>query len=175
MKRPIVLVVLLAASPCAAQQAVLRDPLLDELQGNWVIAGTIAGAQTTHDLTADWAINHHYLRLHEVSRERERDGHPKYEATIYIGWNRKTASYGCVWLDDYGGLSTQSIGVATKGGDRLPFVFTNPDGSLTRTTMAYSPGAKSWTWTIDEDRAGTLSRFATVTLSRAARSPSRAD
>lgn len=58
MKGLITFLVLSAASPCAAQQAVLRDPLLDNLQGNWVIAGTIAGTKTPHDLTADWVINH---------------------------------------------------------------------------------------------------------------------
>jgi hypothetical protein len=122
-------------SPAAAQQAVLHDVLLDDLQGSWVITGTIAGAKTTHDLTADWVINHQYLRLHEVSREREKDGRPSYEATVHIGWNQKTGTYGCVWLDDYGGLNTQSIGAAVKGGDKLPFVLINLDGSATRTTI----------------------------------------
>jgi hypothetical protein len=158
------LVVLAAASPAAAQQAVLHDALLDRLQGSWVITGTIASAKTTHDLTADWVMNHQYLRLHEVSREREKDGRPKYEATVYIGWNQKTGTYGCVWLDDYGGLNTQSIGRAAKSGDKLPFVFTNLDGSATRTTMTWHPESRTWDWTIVEDRDGKLSTFASLAL-----------
>lgn len=154
------------ASPAAAQQAVLHDALLDNLQGSWVITGTIAGAKTTHDLTADWVINHQYLRLHEVSREREKDGRPSYEATVHIGWNQKTGTYGCVWLDDYGGLNTQSIGAAAKGGNKLPFVFTNLDGSATRTTMTWHPDSRAWDWTIVEDRAGKLATFASLTLQR---------
>ncbi len=152
------------ASPVAAEQPILQDALLDKLQGAWVITGTIAGEKTTDDLTVEWVNQHQYLRLHEVSRHKRPDGRPRYEATVYIGWNQSTAKYGIVWLDDFGGLSTQSIGLATKAGDRLPFVFTNPDGSVTRTTMTYMPASKGWTWTIDEDRAGTLSRFATLTL-----------
>ncbi|WP_174279639.1 hypothetical protein [Sphingomonas bacterium] len=154
------------ASSALAKQATLQDALLDRLEGAWVITGTIAGERTIHDLTAEWVNQHQYLRLHEVSREREQDGRPKYEATVYIGWNQPTAKYGIVWLDDFGGLSTQSIGLAPKEGDQLPFVFTNPDGSFTRTTMTYSPATKGWAWTIDEDRAGKLSRFAALTLAR---------
>jgi hypothetical protein len=160
-------VTLAVASPIAAEQPTLQDALLDKLPGAWVINGTIAGEETTDDLTVEWVNQHQYLRLHEVSRHKRPNGRPRYEATVYIGWNQPTAKYGIVWLDDFGGLSTQSIGLATKEGDRLPFVFTNLDGSFTRTTMTYNPASKGWTWTIDEDRAGKLSRFAALTLTRA--------
>jgi len=160
-------VTLVFAGPTAAEQPILQDALLDKLQGAWVITGTVAGEATTDDLDVEWVNQHQYLRLHEVSRDRRPNGRPRYEATVYIGWNQPTGKYGIVWLDDFGGLSTQSIGLASKTGDQLPFVFTNPDGSFTRTTMTYHPAAKGWTWTIDEDRAGTLSRFAALTLTRA--------
>lgn len=161
-------VTLAFAGPTEAEQPTLQDALLDKLQGAWVITGTVAGEKTVDDLDVEWVNQHQYLRLHEVSRDRRPNGRPRYEATVYIGWNQPTAKYGIVWLDDFGGLSTQSIGLAVKTGDQLPFVFTNPDGSFTRTTMTYDPATKGWTWTIDEDRAGKLSRFASLTLTRAA-------
>lgn len=157
---------LLSAAPAAAEQPTLQDPLLDRLHGAWVITGTIAGEETTDDLDVEWVNQHQYLRLHEVSRGRRPNGRPRYEATVHIGWNQPTAQYGIVWLDDFGGLSTQSVGLAPKAENRLAFVFTNPDGSFTRTTMTYDPARKGWRWTIDEDRGGTLSRFATLTLTR---------
>ena len=163
----LILATLAFAGPAAAEQPTLQDVLLDKLQGSWVITGTIAGEETTDDLVVEWVNQHQYLRLHEVSRGRKPNGRPRYEATVYIGWNQPTAKYGIVWLDDFGGLSTQSIGLASKVGDQLPFVFNNPDGSFTRTTMTYNPTTKGWTWTIDEDRAGRLSRFAALTLKRA--------
>lgn len=161
------IVTLATAGPTAAEQPTLQDALLDKLQGAWVITGTIAGEATVDDLAVDWVNQHQYLRLHEVSRGRRSNGRPRYEATVYIGWNQPTAKYGIVWLDDFGGLSTQSIGLAAKAENRLPFVFTNPDGSFTRTTMTYDPATQNWTWTIDEDRGGKLSRFAALTLTRA--------
>lgn len=163
---------LATAGPVAAEQPILQDALLDKLVGAWVITGPIAGEETTDDLTVEWVNQHQYLRLHEVSRHKRPDGRPRYEATVFIGWNQSTAKYGIVWMDDFGGLSTQSIKLAVKSNDRLPFVFTNPDGTFTRTTMTYDPASKGWTWTIDEDRAGKLSRFATLTLTRA-RGPQR--
>ncbi|MGJ3627801.1 hypothetical protein AB5I41_14025 [Sphingomonas sp. MMS24-JH45] len=33
--------------------------------------------------------------------------------------------------------------------------------------MTYDPASQGWSWTIDEDRAGKLSRFATLRLARA--------
>lgn len=161
------IVTLAFASAAAAEQPTLQDALLDKLQGAWVITGTIAGEETTDDLTVEWVNQHQYFRLHEVSRGRRPNGRPRYEATVYIGRNQPVAKYGIVWLDDFGGLSNQSIGLAAKVENQLPFVFTNPDGSFTRTTMTYKPEAKGWTWTIDEDRAGKLSRFAALTLARA--------
>ena len=161
------IVMLAFAGSTEAQQPTLQDALLDKLQGAWVITGTIAGKETTDDLDVEWVNQHQYLRLHEITRDRRPTGRPRYEATVYIGWNQPTAKYGIVWLDDFGGLSTQSIGLASKVGDQLPFVFTNPDGSFTRTTMAYNLATNVWTWTIDEDRAGKLSRFAALTLTRA--------
>lgn len=158
---------LTAANPIAAEQPTLQDALLDKLVGTWVITGPIAGEETTDDLTVEWVNQHQYLRLHEVSRHKRQDGRPRYEATIYIGWNQPTAKYGIVWLDDFGGLSTQSVGLASKAVNQLPFVFTNPDGSFTRTTMTYNPATTGWNWTIDEDRDGKLSRFATLKLTPA--------
>lgn len=165
--KTIAVAALFLAVPAAAQQAVLRDTLLDRLEGRWVITGTVAGEPTTMDVAAAWTLNHQYLRLDQITREREPDGRPKYQATVYIGWNAKTATYGCVWLDDFGGLNTQSIGAAAKRDGVLPFVFTNLDGTFTRTTMTWDAAAAGWTWTIDEDNGGKLSRFATLTLRRA--------
>lgn len=166
IKVAVSLAVLSLTTSGSAQQPTLSDPLLDGLQGHWTATGLIAGERTTHDITADWVIGHQYLRLHEVSQELSKSGKPKYEAVVHIGLNQKTNTFGIVWLDDYGGLNTQSVGAAKKEGNALPFVFTNLDGSYTRTTMTFDPARTAWSWTIDVDDAGKLSRFANLTLSR---------
>ena len=64
----------LLSLPAAAQEPTFQDPLLDHLIGNWVLQGTIAGSQTTHDIVSEWVLGHQYVRLHETSREKNAKG-----------------------------------------------------------------------------------------------------
>jgi len=64
------------------QQPTFHDQLLDHLPGNWVLQGTIAGKDTTHDVTAEWVLGHQYVRIHEVSREKNSQGLPAHEAMV---------------------------------------------------------------------------------------------
>lgn len=163
-------VFLLAASFSSfafGQQAPLNSPLLDHLSGHWVLKGTIAGDQVTHDLDSEWTLDHHYLRIHEVSRENNAQGKPKYDALIFIAWNEQPKQYACVWLDIYGGLAAESIGVATPKDNELPFTFKDEKGSVSVTNdMLYSPSTDTWEWRIDNIEQGAAKPFARVHLTR---------
>jgi hypothetical protein len=82
-----------------------EDPtqLLNHLAGNWVLEGTLGGRHSTHDVTAEWILNHEYLRFHEVSREKNKNNRPAYEAIVIISWDNKADEYRCLWLDTTGG------------------------------------------------------------------------
>ena len=139
------LATILATLAMSAQQAPVVSPLLDHLSGKWVIQGTVGKNTVTHDLDAEWVLQHHYLRFHEVSREKSEKGEPRYEATVFIGWNEKTKQYGCAWMDVYGGLTTESIGMAAAKENELPFVFTDEHGETTFTnTFIYDPKTDTW-------------------------------
>jgi hypothetical protein len=146
-----------------AQQPVFRDPLLDRLLGHWRMEGTIAGQNTVHDVTAEWVLGHQYLRVHEISHEHDANGAAVYEAIIFIGWDQKSSTYSCVWLDVYGGISPTSFATAKRNGDEIPFVFGELE-SATHTTFTYLPKSDSWKWRIDNDDKGKLTPFARVTL-----------
>src|SRR5271155_2827000 len=136
----ILLVTIVAALNATAQQAPVNSPLLDHLAGKWVLQGTVGKQSVTHDLDAEWVLQHHYLRFHEVSREKNDKGEPQYEATVFIGWNETTKQYGCAWMDVYGGLTTESVGVATASENVLPFVFRDEHGEISFTnTFIYDP------------------------------------
>ena len=62
--------VVAAQTPPAQPKPAPSPALLDKLTGTWVLRGTIEGKLTTHDVDVSWVLNHGYLRLHEVSRER---------------------------------------------------------------------------------------------------------
>jgi hypothetical protein len=44
----------LGSCSAADQPTTVQDPLLDHLVGTWVLRGTIAGKETTHDIVAQW-------------------------------------------------------------------------------------------------------------------------
>ncbi|MGA2445181.1 MAG: hypothetical protein ABSG50_07125 [Opitutaceae bacterium] len=160
--------IVLVALPASAQQLTLQDPLLDHLVGKWVLRGTIEGRETTHDIIAEWVLGHQYVRLHEVSREKDAQGQAAYEAIVFIGWDQPSGGYACLWLDSTGGggLSAQAIGHAKRSGDEIAFLFKSGDGSLFHTTFAYSKGTDTWQWLMDGEEGGKLQPFARVTLTK---------
>jgi len=149
------------ASPADAQ-------LLDRLAGNWVLQGAIGGRQVTHDVQADWVLNHEYLRLHELSREKKPGGAPAYEAIIFIEWNPKAREFVCLWLDSTsgGGLNPKGLAHGRPTATSIPFIFDISPTEFLRNTFIYNPAAGAWQWLIDDVTNGKPDRFADVKLTR---------
>ena len=153
----------------SAQAPIRKDPLLDRLTGSWILQGTIAGHQTTHDIESEWVLNHEYLRLHETSREKNVQGQPAYEAIVFIEWDESSNEYRCLWLDSTGGGGLSApIALGKRGNDDIAFFFKNKDekDSGVHTTFAYSRGTDTWSWLIDNEDSGKLTSFARVKLTR---------
>lgn len=152
----------------SAQAPPVADAMLDHLTGNWVLQGTIAGKETTHDIVSDWVLGHEYVRLHEVSREKDAKGQPAYEAIVFIGLDQPSNQYACLWLDTTGGggLSGQAIGHAKRSGEEIALLFKDSDGSTFHTTFAYSKSTDTWQWSLDGEEGGKLRPFARVKLTR---------
>jgi hypothetical protein len=148
-----------------AQQPAFQDSLLDHLAGKWVLQGTIAGKQTTHDVTAEWALAHQYLLIHDISREKKSDGQPQYQAMVFIGWDPQLSQYVCIWLDDYGWGADNAIAHAKRNGDEIPFLFQYAEGPF-HTIFAYDKQSDTWQWRMDAEQKGTLKPFARVKLTR---------
>jgi hypothetical protein len=164
----IVALLILASSAAPAQQSKFQDPLLDHLIGKWVLQGTIDGKETTHDIVAEWVLDHEYVRLYEVSREKDARGQAAYEAIVFIGWDESSSQYVCLWLDSTGGggLSDPTIGRAKRSGDEIAFLFKAKGGSVFHTTFAYSRSSDTWQWLMDGEEGGKLEPFARVRLTR---------
>ncbi|MCX6568085.1 MAG: hypothetical protein NT147_03415 [Candidatus Aminicenantes bacterium] len=164
----IIISMVLISFSASAQQTTFQDPLLDHLVGTWVLQGTIGGSETTHDIAAEWVLGHQYVRLREVSREKDAKGQAAYEAIVFIGWDQPSSGYACLWLDSTGGggLTGQAIGHAKRNGDEIAFLFKAGDGSTFHTTFAYSKGTDTWQWLMDGEEGGKLQPFARVKLTR---------
>jgi hypothetical protein len=168
----ILALLLMASFSALAHGPVPKDPLLDRLSGTWILQGTIAGHETTHDIESEWVLNHEYLRLHETSREKNAQGQPAYEAIIIIEWDESSNQYKCLWLDSTGGGGLSApIALGKRGNDEITFLFREKDKGEDKetgvhTTFAYSKTADTWSWLIDNEEAGKRTPFARVKLTR---------
>lgn len=162
-----VLALLLTPLQLTAQQG-FQDPLLDRLAGEWILRGTIAGEEVVHDVDAEWVLGHHYLRFHELARERDENGNPAYEAIVFVGWDEASGRYACLWLDSTGGegLDPEGLGYAEPAPDRLAFVWDSPVIGVFHTTFIYEEESDSWRWTMDAVEGEELRPFARVRLTR---------
>jgi hypothetical protein len=157
----------LAAAPLQAQD-LPPDSLFDRLIGRWVLAGTIAHHQTTHDVTFEWILGREYVQMHEVSRERAPNGTPAYEAVVLFGRDPRSGEYACLWMDNTGAAAFDlaGIGRGTVAGDSVPFLFRYDALDRFHTTFVYDRRSDSWQWHMDNDSAGVRRPFARVTLTR---------
>lgn len=151
-----------------AQPTIQPDSLLNKMIGKWVLKGTIAGKETTHDIYAKRVLNEQYIQLNEVSGEKDDKGNPLYEAVVYICWQEAKKQYFCLWLDNTSnqGISNQVIGHAKQNGDKIEFVFKFSDTSQFYTTFSYDRDKDTWKWTMDGKEKGKLQPFARVKLTR---------
>ena len=166
---PVALVLLLSTTLAQSQVTSTPPALLDKMTGHWVMTGTIGKQSTTHDVDVDWVLKREYIRIHEVSREKDSSGDIAYEAWIYIVWDTRNNEYAIMWLDNTGptNFAAEGIGHAKPDGDRIPFIFKDADGSGIHTTFAYDRAKDTWSWTIDNiDKSGKPSPFARLTLAR---------
>src|SRR3979411_3026555 len=99
------------------------DALLDKMTGHWVMTGTISKKPATHDVDVDWVLKREYIRIHEVSREKDASGGIGYGAGIHIVWDGKKGEYAVMWLDNTAAtnLGAGGIGPREADGDRIPF------------------------------------------------------
>jgi len=145
----------ITAVSVGAESPAGDDLWLSRLVGHCLLEGRIAGKNTTHDVDAEWVLNHLYVRLHEVSREKDSRGRAAYEAIVYVTWSAAVGEYAVLWLDTAasGGFAAEGIGRAKPEGESLPFVFKDAHGEVSfKNTFAYARrptrGSGSWTtWT----------------------------
>lgn len=125
-----------------------HDALLDNLQGQWTLKGSIAGHPGDAELEAAWVLNHQFLKLHEKGTT-EILGRPLYEAEVYIGYDNASERYVAHWIDIYGGRFSETIGFGGRSGNSIKFIFEYPDGPF-HNTFAWNPDSRSWRFLLEQ-------------------------
>jgi hypothetical protein len=166
--RPFVIALVLAsvvpvlhAEDAAGIRAPLQDDFLEKLAGRWNLTRTIRGTTEENKVEAEWVLQHQFLRLHMKDTATP----PKYEAEIYIGYDKTGNRYVAHWMDTWGGgFSLKGFGV--REGNSLPFLFEDADGTV-RNTFTYDPAGQTWTCTIvQKAKGGDWKTFAEDRLTR---------
>lgn len=159
----------LTSMAAPAAQTSAHEELMNRMTGHWTMTGTIGKAATTHDVDVDWILKNEYIRIHEISRDKDPGGGAGYEAWIYVVWNSAKNEYAVMWLDNTGpaDFGPEGVGHAKPDGDRIPFIYKLADGTGIRTTFAYDRSKDTWAWAIDNvDAKGATAPFARLTLVR---------
>ncbi len=149
-------------------QSLHPDSLFPRLIGKWVLRGTIARAETVHDVTFSWLLGRQYVQMHEVSRERTPAGTPAYDAVVLFGRDPQTGAYACLWMDDTAAAAfpPEGTGRGVVAGDSVSFLFPYSATTSFHATFVYAGATDSWQWKLDNDSAGVRRPFARVTLTR---------
>lgn len=146
-----------------------QEALMDDMVGEWLMTGTVNGERVIHDVQAEWILGRRYVRIHEVSRERDEYGGLAYEAWIHLAWDSQNAKYVVMWLDNTAttNFAEEGVGHGKRDGDRIPFVWRLADGSGIRNTFEYDREDDTWSWAIDNvGDSGAISVFARLHLER---------
>jgi hypothetical protein len=145
--------------------AVLADPLLDQMVGHWKMSGKMMGKPATHTVDAEWVLNHQFLRIHEIGPIDPKTGKAQYEATPLIGYDNMSERYVAHWIDVFGGRFSETLGYGKRVGNEIDFVFEYPDGPF-RTNFIWDATRHEWRWQMTQkNAAGQWTSFADVTLS----------
>jgi hypothetical protein len=168
--RPILalaLVLLAANSVAQGRPPEWQDDLVDHLTGVWRLTGTVMGAEAHHAVTAEWALSHQFLRIHEKTSADAPSSERKYEAIWFLGYDTTSERYVLHLLDIFGGRYSETLSYGTRDNSLLRFVFEYPDGPF-HTTFRWSQKDDSWQWLLEQkNQEGKWSPFADFRLTRA--------
>jgi hypothetical protein len=171
---PIVLLIalpaILASTPSLAQSSAgWQDDLANHLAGTWKVEGKVLGRDAHHEVSAEWVLNHQFLRIHEKTGAGAPAAERAYEAIWFLGYDGTSDRYVLHLIDIFGGRFSETLGYGTRVGNELRFIFEYPDGPF-HTTFRWSAETANWQWLLEQkDKDGKWKQFADLRLAPAAK------
>jgi hypothetical protein len=138
------------------------DVYLDNLQGSWLMDGTLGGKPVRYLADGQRVLKGGFLKLHMV----DAGSPPQYEAELFIGFDPKADDFVAHWLDQFGAAGARVVASGIRQGPRLVLHFPYAKGAF-RDTFLWRPASTSWTLLLESQRAdGSWTTFASYTLTR---------
>ncbi len=131
------------------------------------------GRAAHHEVTAEWVLNHQFLRIHENTSVSAPSSESRYEAIWFLGYDAVSERYVLHLMDVFGARYSETLGYGTRDGNAIRFVFEYPDGPF-HTTYRWSAEDDTWQWLLEQkDKAGKWTVFADLKLRRAPKQQGR--
>jgi hypothetical protein len=158
---------LITALACAPARSAPAGPgsddaYLDDLQGRWVMAGTVGDMPVQYQAKGQRVLQGGFLSLHM----RDAAPDPQYEATVYLGYDAKAGDFVAHWLDRFGAAGARVVATGRRQGEQLVLIFPYHDGAF-RDTFTRDRDRGSWTLLLEAQAGdGSWSTFASYALVR---------
>jgi hypothetical protein len=138
------------------------ESYLDELQGKWVMAGTLGGKPVRYFAEGQRVLDHAFIKLHMI----EVGSPQRYEADVFVAFDHKANDYIAHWLDRFGAAGARVVARGERQDQRLVLIFPYAEGAF-RDTFTWQPVSGSWSLLLESQGAdGAWSTFATYILTR---------
>jgi Protein of unknown function (DUF1579) len=161
-------VLLLAVVTRAQAPPPWKDAFVDHLAGTWRVEGTLVGQNAHHTLSAEWVLNHEFLRMEEKTSADAPKGESAYDALWFLGYDEVSERYVLHLIDIFGGRYSETLGYGTRSGNEIRFTFEYPDGPF-HNTMRWDPAKDTWEWLLEQkDKNGKWAPFADLHFTRPA-------
>jgi hypothetical protein len=149
-----------------AAQSTWSDDLVDHLAGTWRLEGQVMGHDAHHDVSAEWVLNHQFLRFEEkTAANAPKDEHP-YNAIWFLGYDSTSERYVLHLMDIFGARFSETLGYGVRDGNQIRFVFEYPDGPF-HTVFRWNPENDTWDWLMEQkDKSGKWVSFANLKLAK---------
>jgi len=151
----------LRAAPPAPEAS---DPFLAQLEGDWELAGTVTGKAVVYHGEGRWVLKKGWLCLTLLDTAKP----PGYEASVYIGADRKEGDYIAHWLDQFGAGGARVVGSGHREGQKLVLIFPYADGDFRDTFVLAADGHSGSLLMESQEKDGSWSTFGSWTMTRSA-------
>ncbi len=154
-----------ARSHAAGREAPKPEDFLDRLVGSWDLTGTMGSTALHQSVDARWVIQGRFLQMHFVE-ESPAPGKPPYEAIYMLGYDGQAGKYVLHLFDTFGATYSRTVGVGTRQGDSVDFLFEYPSGRFSN-TFTWDRATGQWKMLLQQKEGdGEWKVFATKALSR---------
>lgn len=147
------------------------DPFLEGLVGTWTLTGSMGDTRLRQEVDAAWIVQGRFLRMHFLDSRPSDRGAAPYEAVYVIGHDEDPDEYVLHLFDTFGAGYSRTVGIGTRRGDTLEFLFDYPDGLFSNAFIRDSAG-EGWRMLLRAKEGDHWKPFAEKRLSP---SPARAN